>query len=232
MRVSVFLLVCVLMAPVIDAQGSCWSDTRSDAVSDFTSIPHGIAAIPHGIKRHALVLAPVAAGTALLIATNSDQHASRQVTSQSLINRSNTASNVGLYSEFGIGGALFLTGCRSDSALRGAGFHVLESMGYTVAATEVIKTAFNRSRPNRPGLLENDSFWDGGKSFPSGHAALSWAFAAAMARQFPRNKWVKFGSYSLATVVSSLRFSAKQHYPSDILIGGVEGYAIGHQFGR
>jgi len=232
MRLSAFLLICLLIGSAVRAQGSCWSDTKSEAVSDFNSIPHGIEQIPHGLKRHAIVLVPVAAATALLIATNADPKASRQITSPSLISNSNTGSNVGLYTEFGVAGLLFLDGCRSDSALRGAGFHVLESMGYALAANEVIKVGFNRSRPNRPGLLPNDSFWDGGKSFPSGHAALSWAFAAAMARQFPSKKWVKISSYSLATVVSGLRFSAKQHYPSDILIGGVEGYSIGHQFGR
>jgi membrane-associated phospholipid phosphatase len=109
---------------------------------------------------------------------------------------------------------------------------MLESMGYAVAATEVQKVAFNRSRPDRPGLIGNDSFWDGGNSFPSGHASISWAFAAAMAREFPHNKWLKIGGYSAAAVVSGLRFTAKKHYLSDILIGGVEGYAIGHQFGR
>ncbi|MBV9086422.1 MAG: phosphatase PAP2 family protein [Acidobacteria bacterium] len=232
MRSSAFLLVCVLVFPAIRAQGSCWSDTKSDAASDLKSVPHGVEEIPHGIKRHAKVLIPVAAATLLLIETNADQKASRQVTSPSLISKSNTASNIGLYSEFGTAGALFLAGCHNNTALRGAGFHVLESMGYAVLTTEALKVAFNRSRPDRPGLLRNDSFWDGGSSFPSGHAAMSWAFAAAMARQFPHNKWVKIGSYSTAAVVSGLRFSAKKHYPSDILIGGVEGYAIGHQFGR
>jgi membrane-associated phospholipid phosphatase len=232
MRISGFLLIFILILPGVNAQASCLSETKSDAWSDLSSVPHGVTQIPHGIKRHALVLAPVAAATALLIATNADIHASRQVTSPSLISKSNTISDAGLYSEFGLGGLMLLAGCHSDSALRSAGFHVLESMGYALAANETVKIAFNRSRPNRPGLVENDSFWDGGKSFPSGHAALSWAFAAAMARQFPHNKKVKIASYSLAAVVSGLRFSAKQHYPSDILIGGVEGYAIGHQFGR
>lgn len=232
MRLSVFLLSCVLVVPAVPAQSSCWSQTKDDAVGDFNSIPHGLQQIPHGIRRHAIVLVPVAVGTVLLIATNADQRASSHITSRSLINTSNTISNIGLYSEFATGGALFLTGCTRNSALRGSGFHVLESMGYTLATTELIKVATNRSRPDRPGLLPNGSFWDGGKSFPSGHAAFSWAFAAAMARQFPDKKWVKITSYSLASVVSGLRFTAKKHYPSDILVGGVEGYAIGHQFGK
>jgi hypothetical protein len=232
MRVAAFLLNCVLLVPGVRAQGSCWSQSKSEAASDFKTIPSALGEIPHGIRHHAEVLVPVAVGTALLIETGADQRASSHITSPSLISKSNTVSNIGLGAEFATGGALFALGCVPDSKLRGAGFHVLESMGYTLVTTEFFKVAFNRSRPDQPGLLPNDSFWDGGKSFPSGHAAFSWAFAAAMARQFPTHKWVKISSYSVAAVVSGLRFTARKHYLSDILIGGVQGYAIGHQFGR
>jgi hypothetical protein len=50
MRFSVFLLVCVLTAPVMDAQASCWSDTKSDAVSDLRSIPHGVSRYPTALN--------------------------------------------------------------------------------------------------------------------------------------------------------------------------------------
>src|SRR6266566_92952 len=70
-------------------------------------------------------------------------------------------------------------------------------------------------------------FWGGGRSFPSGHSATSFAFAAVVAHRYPKNKWVKWGAYALATGVSLSRYAAKKHYPSDILIGATLGYVTG-----
>ncbi len=70
-------------------------------------------------------------------------------------------------------------------------------------------------------------FWGGGRAFPSGHSATSFAFAAVIAHRYPKNKWIKWGAYALAAGVSLSRYPAKKHYPSDILMGATLGYVTG-----
>jgi membrane-associated phospholipid phosphatase len=61
---------------------------------------------------------------------------------------------------------------------------------------------------------------------PSDHAMIAWAFAHVVASQYngPATKAVV---YSLATTVSVSRVLARQHFPSDVLVGSVFGYLIG-----
>jgi membrane-associated phospholipid phosphatase len=70
-------------------------------------------------------------------------------------------------------------------------------------------------------------FWEGGKSFPSGHAAASFAFASVLSHRYPHNPWVKWGAYALATGVSLGRLAGKKHFPSDVLVGATVGYVTG-----
>jgi len=91
-----------------------------------------------------------------------------------------------------------------------------------------LKLAFNRQYPYARNSTAE--FWEGGKSFPSGHTAISFAFASVMAHRYPHKRWIKWGSYALATGVSLARFPAKKHFPSDIVAGVPVGYLIGRYF--
>ena len=84
----------------------------------------------------------------------------------------------------------------------------------------------NRERPNK--LAGDGGFWDGGKSFPSGHAMTSWALAAAIANQYPDKKWIRITGYSVAGAISVSRVGGLNHFPSDVLIGSSLGWLIGH----
>ncbi len=219
---------------IAGAQDTCWQQTKSEALAGLKGIPGALGNIPAGLAHsdYRWVL-PAGLATGLLAGTGADQSASRQITSHSLEHTSSVLSNVGLIGiEIGGTGAAYLIGCHegASSHLMRAGFHTLEAMGYGTAANEVLKVAFNRERPDKPG--GDGRFWHGGKSFPSGHAVASWAFAGALAHEYPDKKWVKYGSYSLAAVVTGLRFSAKKHFPSDLIAGGVIGYATGRHFGE
>jgi membrane-associated phospholipid phosphatase len=48
-----------------------------------------------------------------------------------------------------------------------------------------------------------------------------------LAHRYPHNRWIKYGSYALATGVSVSRYPAKKHFPSDILVGAPIGYLVG-----
>jgi len=62
--------------------------------------------------------------------------------------------------------------------------------------------------------------------FPSGHAALAFATAAAVAMLWPRSRW-RFGAYAVACVVAAERVAENAHWLSDVVaaaalgIGGV-----------
>lgn len=61
-------------------------------------------------------------------------------------------------------------------------------------------------------------------SFPSGHAAISFAAAVVLSKKEPRWKWT---FYTLAVLISLSRIYLGKHYPLDVLMGGVLGWGIG-----
>src|SRR5262249_31363058 len=105
------------------------------------------------------------------------------------------------------------------------GFTALAAMAASGTVDLGLKLAFDREFPYKPGSI--GKFWAGGRSFPSGHSATSFAFAAAVAHRYPHNRWVKWSAYALATGVSLSRYPAKKHFPSDILMGATIGYVTG-----
>jgi undecaprenyl-diphosphatase len=69
----------------------------------------------------------------------------------------------------------------------------------------------------------------GGGSFPSGHAAGVFAFAAFVAVRAPR--WAPL-SFAWAGIVAWSRCVLGVHYPSDVLAGALLGAAVGALFAR
>ncbi len=61
-------------------------------------------------------------------------------------------------------------------------------------------------------------------SFPSTHATLAWALATVVAKEDPRLGKV---SFVLASLVSLSRVYLGMHYPLDVVVGAVLGWAIG-----
>lgn len=64
----------------------------------------------------------------------------------------------------------------------------------------------------------------GGKSFPSAHAANNFAAAAVLSFSYSKFKWV---FYIIAFLIAFSRVYIGVHYPSDIIAGGIIGFAIG-----
>ena len=189
---------------------------------------HGLAAAPrNAIRPNNLKWElPIAAATGLLIAT-SDTHINNHIQSPSFVQNSVHASNIGLGIELGAAGLMYLGGCtghRSSYAAK-TGFTALEAMGAADLMTFGIKSATNRQYAYHSN--PQGEFWEGGRSFPSGHAAASFAFASVIAHRYPHNFWIKWGAYGLATGVSFARVGGKKHFASDILVGGALGYVTG-----
>ena len=168
---------------------------------------------------------PILGTTGVLIA-KVDRPAANRIQSISLQQTSSLWSNVGLGLEIGSSAVAYGVGCADHRPhLRDAGFTALAAMGAAGTVDLALKLAFNREFPSKPN--STGRFWAGGRSFPSGHSATSFAFAAVVAQRYPHNPWVKWGAYALATGVSLSRYPAKKHFPSDILMGAALGYVTG-----
>jgi len=86
-----------------------------------------------------------------------------------------------------------------------------------------IKSLVDRRRPDRVGLeLYRDRHLPkpSSTSFPSGHAATSFAFAYGVA---PHAPWLAVPLGLLATGVAYSRVHAGVHYPGDVLVGSALG---------
>src|SRR5437016_11133779 len=64
-------------------------------------------------------------------------------------------------------------------------------------------------------------------SFPSGHAAATWALAHVIVEETPGHPWLHVLMYGLATGVAVGRVTGENHFPSDALLGSLIGYTVG-----
>ena len=90
---------------------------------------------------------------------------------------------------------------------------------------QIIKPWVGRIRPSHE-FIEyiNLLVSKGGKwSFPSNHAANSFAFATVLSYFYDKNKIILF---SIASAIAFSRVYVGVHYPMDIFFGGLIGYTI------
>lgn len=130
------------------------------------------------------------------------------------------------YTLAGITGASYLLGRLGGSEhLKETGWVGLQAIAHTQIFVFAIKQATNRERPlTHEG---HGSFWKGGNSFPSGHAATSFAVATVFAYEYRQHIAVPITAYTLATVIAASRLSAQRHWVSDIFVGSSMGFLIG-----
>jgi len=168
---------------------------------------------------------PITAATGILIAEG-DQPLANRIQGRSIQHIARLWSNFGLGVEIASGGLAYVAGCAEHRGyLRDTGLTILDALAAAGAADLALKLTFDRQFPYTPG--STGDFWGGGRSFPSGHAAVSFAFSSAIAHRYPNKRWLKWAAYGLATGVALSRYPAKRHYASDILVGSTLGYVIG-----
>jgi hypothetical protein len=188
--------------------------------TEASQFGQGLKAVPRGTIRPGNLKCelPILAATGVLIA-KVDRPADNRIQSKSLQQTAGQWSNVGLGLEIGSAALAYGVGCgKHHSYLRDSGFKALAAMGAAGTVDLALKLAFDRQFPFTPG--STGRFWGGGRSFPSGHSATSFAFAAVIAHLYPNKRWVKWSAYALATGVALSRYPAKKHYP------------LGHPHGR
>jgi PAP2 superfamily protein len=179
----------------------------------------------HIKKSDAKWLLPLTAATAL--AFTKDQQISGEFDPHpSFEKKSLTFSQIGgPLATFGAAGGLLAIGkLTGNEHMAGTGLRGVEALTLTQGVMHGIKFITDRKRPGDGG---NGGFWNGGDSFPSGHAMEAWALATVVANEYHDKPLVKFGMYGLAAAVSFSRMSAQRHYASDVLVGSAIGYLIG-----
>ena len=95
--------------------------------------------------------------------------------------------------------------------------------------SEIFSYAFGRDRPftgNGRG-----QFFQGGRSFPSDHAAISWAIASVIAREYP-GVLTHLLAYGTATGVDAARLVGHKHFATDVIVGSALGWYLGQQVFR
>jgi membrane-associated phospholipid phosphatase len=111
-----------------------------------------------------------------------------------------------------------------DQDFRNYGWKSCEAALDGLLVAIVVKAATQRARPHEGRTY---GFWEGGNSFPSGHATVAWAVAATTASHFARHRWVPWVVYPAAGLISFSRVSSGHHFPSDVVFGSAIGVAIG-----
>ncbi len=171
---------------------------------------HGTEELPAAAVRHWRVAVPVVVGTGLFIAYG-DAPLSAHIQSPRLESRSAAWSNRGL---FALEPALVLaTAAIEERCLFCAGVGdtaavTLTSEAYAMAAVRTLSFAAGRERPGVP-LDGHGNFWEGGTSFPSGHATAAFTMASVLAHRYPRAKWGAGAADAPAAGVAGARVTAK-----------------------
>jgi Capsule assembly protein Wzi/PAP2 superfamily len=175
------------------------------------------------------VTVPLAFAAAALVA--SDTAIERHVpTNPTTVSHAVTASNAGLGAMAGLGAGMFLWGHLTDNdQQRETGVLSGEAAIDAFLDTEVFAYATGRERPFVDG--GRGRFFQGGDSFPSQHAAISWAIASLIAHEYP-GLLTQFLAYGMAGGVSAARFAGQKHFASDVVVGSALGWYLGRQVFR
>src|SRR5712691_988122 len=205
--------------------GQCLKDIGHDQVGIWTS-PLRVS------PKDAFWLVPFAAGTG--VALHYDAQAQQNLgIDKSRIDASNIVSGFGSpYATLGGAAGLYFLGLGThNDHLAETGRLGAEAIVDSLLVVEALKLATNRERPNEGN--GQGGFWAHGTrsyeldgSFPSGHAAESFALARVIASEYP-SKPVQVDAYAFVFSISACRVTSRQHFPSDVLVGGTLVYLIG-----
>ncbi|HKV46616.1 MAG TPA: phosphatase PAP2 family protein [Candidatus Acidoferrales bacterium] len=124
-------------------------------------------------------------------------------------------------------GTLFLLSkVTHERHLTETGFLSLEALAHSQLIAVGIKEIAQRERPIA--AVQRQGFWEGGSSFPSGHATGAFAVATVFAYEYGgQHLAVPIIGFSLASVVGASRVSGRRHWVSDVFVGSALGFLEG-----
>ena len=201
--------------------GNIWLDQKEIWTSPF-----------HMHKSDAAWWLGIGGLTAALIATD-HQTSNFLENSKGQVLWGNRVSNIGsAYSLIPIVAGFYTFGILEDNAkARETAVLGGEALLDSLIVVSVLKPIAGRNRPNAKD--DPGNFFDGGQSFPSGHAINAWAMASVIAHQYSHHRIVPILAYGLASTVVMARVGARQHFPGDVVAGSALGWFIGdYTYGR
>ncbi len=165
-----------------------------------------------------------AAGLFTGMLTTDRDFSSHLSTDPATMNHRSTLSNAGLGALAGGVGAMWLFSYPTHREhWRETGYLSAEAAINSFLDVEALKYSLRRQRP-----FQGDGsgpFFSGGTSFPSEHAAVAWSVAGIVAHEYP-GLLPKLLAYGLATFVDTYRVRGRQHFNSDVFVGGLMGQMI------
>jgi len=185
---------------------------------------------PIRIREHDLAyLVPIGLATTLTMTVDHQVMSSSKLNDTSLNNHASTASN-GLLGGF-VAAPVIIYGLghiHHDGHATESGILAGEAMVDSLVIDEVMKAVSRRERPALDGA--KGKFFQSGvgmnSSFPSTHSMIAWSSAAVIASEYD-GPLTKIAAYGLATGVSLTRVLAREHFPSDVVVGSAVGWLVG-----
>ena len=197
-----------------------FSGHMKDFVEDQTRIWTSPSRVRLSDSTWLVPLAGIAAG---LFVTDRQYSASLNQ-NPSTLKHYKTVSDVGIAGLIGAGAGLyFLSFPTHNERWRETGFLAGEAALNSLVTVEALKYSMGRERPYQAN--GSGAFFRGGTSFPSEHAAAAWSIAGVIAHEYP-GTIPSLLAYGVASAVSLSRIQARQHFPSDVLVGSTLGYLI------
>lgn len=232
---AAFLLVVVSFPALAWCQGSqeCVLSAPKICALHVVQDEIGILASPaRTSKKDLFWLVPF--GVATGVAIDYDAHAMRSLgVDPTREHHAEQISNyAGIYAPVAASGAGYLVGdITHNDLMRETAVLSAEAMADSFILNQGLKYAVDRQGPqygDGTGRFwpHGPSTWPDNPSMPSDHAMIAWSAARVISTQY--NGWAtRTVTYSLAATVSVSRVLARQHFPSDVLVGSVFGYLIG-----
>ena len=193
-------------------------------IADFVEDQKQIWTSPSRIRlSDAIWLVPLGGATAGLLVTDRQYSASLNQNPATL-RHYKTFSDLGVASLIGATGGLYIFSFPAhNERWRETGFLAGEAALNSLLTVEALKYSFQRERPYQGN--GSGTFFQGGSSFPSENSAAAWSMAGVIAHEYP-GAIPALLAYGTASAVSFSRIHAREHFPSDVLVGSVLGYLI------
>ena len=115
---------------------------------------------------------------------------------------------------------------RNDEQQKSTGMDMLEATALGSLSSFALKQAIGRARPHDTG--QRADWFQGGDSFPSGHATAAFSAAEVFADSRPAGEWQwRALAYTLAAATAYARVHDSMHWTSDVVAGAALGIATG-----
>ena len=120
--------------------------------------------------------------------------------------------------------AAYLAGdLAGNSVVKRTAFQAGASAVLATAVTGALKYTLGRARPYAARSSFDFHPFSGASSFPSGHTAVAFALATAVADQ-THDAWSDYALYGAASPTALARINDNKHWNSDVLVGALVGH--------